>query len=115
MALGGFMGTDPAITTATFARDVAAGRVRFVLVDSSVLDGAGGFGGRGGFRGFGPGGGRGGGIGSTGADRRGVIEAVTAACTAVTVESTAGALPSAYSGSIYDCAGRADAILAASS
>ncbi|HEY7938613.1 MAG TPA: hypothetical protein VID05_02205, partial [Acidimicrobiales bacterium] len=108
MALGGFMGTDPATTVTAFAADVAAGRVRYVLADSSALDGTGGFGGGGGF------GGRfGGGQGGSGGS--GVLSAARQVCTPVTTDSTGGSLPQAFSGSLYDCAGKADALRAAGS
>jgi 4-amino-4-deoxy-L-arabinose transferase-like glycosyltransferase len=108
MALGGFMGTDPATTVTAFAADVAAGRVRYVLADSSALDGTGGFGGGGGF------GGRfGGGQGGSGGS--GVLSAARQVCTPVTTDSTGGSLPQAFSGSLYDCAGKADALRGAGS
>jgi 4-amino-4-deoxy-L-arabinose transferase-like glycosyltransferase len=111
MALGGFMGTDAATTVPAFAADVAAGRVRYVLADSSALDGTGGFGG-GGFGGrFGGGGGFGGGrFGGSGGSGSSVIDAARRVCTPVTTWSTGGALPQAFSGSLYDCAGKADAL-----
>ncbi len=66
MALGGFLGRDPANTPEHFAEQVATGQVRFVLA------GGGGFGGGGfpggGFGGF-PGGGGGGGFPGGGAAR----------------------------------------------
>jgi hypothetical protein len=82
--------------------------VRYVLADSSALDGTGGFGGGGGF------GGRfGGGQGGSGGS--GVLSAARQVCTPVTTDSTGGSLPQAFSGSLYDCAGKADALRGAGS
>jgi 4-amino-4-deoxy-L-arabinose transferase-like glycosyltransferase len=156
MALGGFMGSDPAATVASTADRVAAGEVRYFLVSQG--GGAGGFGGTGGFGPQGNGGGqfsppngrsggRGqftppnggqfpgggqlpnggqlpgggqfpggqGGAGGMGAGNTAnqIMSAVRSACTPLTNASTGGALPSAYDGQVYDCAGQADALRAA--
>ena len=102
MALGGFMGTDRATNVATIADEVADRAVRYVLVGSST--GGGGAGGLGG----GPGGGGPGGGGSG----TQIISAVRSSCVALTSATTSD-LPAAYSGSLYDCAGHADALRAA--
>jgi 4-amino-4-deoxy-L-arabinose transferase-like glycosyltransferase len=134
MALGGFLGSDPAATVDSIADLVAAGKVRF-FERSGDFGGRGGPGGafptlpfgnrgnrgnRGQFPGFGGGNGGGGGFpgGGGGAGGRGtapeIMRAVAYACTAVTSASTGGRLPAAYDGLIYDCAGKADALRAAS-
>jgi hypothetical protein len=60
-----------------------------------------------------PGGaGRVGGMGGNGTAGQ-IMSAVRTACTPLTNASTGGALPSAYDGQVYDCAGRADALRAA--
>jgi hypothetical protein len=83
MAMGGFMGSDPAPTLAELQADIRDGRLRFVMV-----------GGRGGLPG-GPGGFFGGdGIGNDAAAR---TRWVTDACTPVSVAGVTG--------SLYDCAG----------
>ncbi len=96
MAIGGFMGTDNSLTVARFAGFVAGGQVRYVQT------GGFGFGGGGG-------GGRSGGFGGGNTAANSVIAAARAACTPVTAASDP-TLPSAYSGQIYDCAGRAAAL-----
>ena len=90
MALGGFMGTDDAITVARFADLVSTGAVRYVLV-------GGGFG-----NAFGRAFGRA--FGTSGPNA--VMSAVQNACTLVSDSS----LPSRYQSVLYDCAGAADAI-----
>lgn len=81
MAMGGFMGSDPAPTTAQLRADVAGGRLRFVLLSG---------------RGSGPGGFFGGdGQGDVAGERRAWVQA---ACSPV---SEVGG------GSLYDCAGAA--------
>ena len=92
LGLGGFMGTDPAASVDSVAAMVAAGQVRFFEVTST------GFGGPRG------------GIGGTASQ---ILSAVQAVCTPVTTATTGGAIPAAYSGSIYDCAGKASALLGA--
>jgi 4-amino-4-deoxy-L-arabinose transferase-like glycosyltransferase len=92
MAMGGFSGSDPAMTQARLAKLVRDGDLRFVQA------GGGGFGG---FGGNGGGGGGGGGGAS-------VTTVVTQACTAVSATRWAGTGTS----SIYDCQGKADAIAA---
>lgn len=112
MALGGFMGTDPAITLDQFADLVDAGAVRYVLVSGGGPGGGapGGQAGPGGQQaGGGPGGG-GGGPGGGGGAAATILSAVGQACTPVTVDSTGGALPDAYDGAVCDCQGRADAL-----
>ncbi len=100
MALGGFMGTDPAITLDQFADLVDAGAVRYVLV-------SGGQGGPGGQAGGGPGGGPGAGGGMMGGGTAtSILSAVSQTCPAVSDAS----LPDAYAGSLYDCSGQAVAL-----
>ncbi len=94
MALGGFMGTDNAITVARFADLVSTGAVRYVLVGQ----GGGGFG-----NAFGRAFGRA--FGTSGANA--VMSAVQSACTTVSDP------PSSYQGVLYDCAGAGAAIRAA--
>ncbi len=112
MALGGFMGTDPAITLDQFADLVDAGAVRYVLVSGGGPGGgvAGGQAGPGGQQGGGGPGGAVGGPGGGGGAAATILSAVGQACTPVTVDSTGGALPDAYDGAVYDCQGRADAL-----
>jgi len=132
MALGGFLGQDPAATVASTADKVEAGEVRYFLVTAGGPGGFGGGGfaggqapgGAGGFTppngftppkggtggGFAPPGGGGFGGGGTASQ---IMTAVRSACTAVTNASTNGALPTQYDGQVYDCAGQADALRAA--
>ncbi len=113
MALGGFLGSDPAATVSSVATMVGKGEVRYFLTGGGFGRGGGrGFGGR-----FGRGGGqppRGGfgGFGGGTADQ--VMTAVQAACTPVSSTTADGKapLPSAYDGQLYDCAGRAAALAA---
>jgi 4-amino-4-deoxy-L-arabinose transferase-like glycosyltransferase len=119
MALGGFSGTDNAISVAGFGDLVSSGAVRYVLVGQGggiignafgrVLAGAraddllgyvgqramipGGFG------------------GAPASGPNAVMSAVQSACTVVSDSS----LPSRYQGVLYDCAGAGDAIRAAGS
>jgi 4-amino-4-deoxy-L-arabinose transferase-like glycosyltransferase len=93
MALGGFLGNDNTISVSGFADLVASGDVRYVEVGGG--QGPGGRGGR-----FGPGSG-------TNSASGAVMSAVQSACTTVTANSS---LPVGNQGSIYDCAGKADAI-----
>jgi hypothetical protein len=137
MALGGFLGQDPAITPAGIARLVQRGEVRF------FLDG-GGFGGSGpgGFPADGPGGGftfpggssgngtpslpqfpggglppggfggrpggRGFGGGPGGGTSGEIMRLVQQVCSPAT-----GAVPTQYASRLYDCAGKGPALLAA--
>ena len=87
MALGGFMGTDQTLSVDEFADLVDAGAVRYVLVS---------------------GGGPGGGMGGMGGGSSPVLTAVASACPVVGDAD----LPAAYAGSLYDCAGTADALRA---
>jgi 4-amino-4-deoxy-L-arabinose transferase-like glycosyltransferase len=116
MALGGFLGRDNAITVSRFADLVDASDVRYLLVGGGGPGGggAGRFGGPtgapggrnfGGQRGFGgaPG-------ASTTSGPSAVMAAAQTACTKVTDPS----LPARYSGSLYDCSGKADALRAQS-
>jgi hypothetical protein len=89
LALGGFMGTDPATDLATIAAMVDEGEVR-------LFQAGGGFGAGSGFAG---GGGFGGGTAS------GILQAVADVCDPVTVPTTGDTL--------YDCAGHADDLAAA--
>ncbi|MCC6237108.1 MAG: glycosyltransferase family 39 protein [Dehalococcoidia bacterium] len=139
MALGGFSGRDAAITVDEFAQHVAAGDVRYVSTSQGGGPGGGpggGFGGRDGARDGGDGraqpdgglngqtpprfdGGTGGPQGAAqggqpqaapgGQGTNSVLSAVRSACTAVT-DST---LPTQYQGSLYDCAGKSEALAAA--
>jgi 4-amino-4-deoxy-L-arabinose transferase-like glycosyltransferase len=107
MALGGFSGTDNAITVAGFADLASSGAVRYVLIGQGAGSGGDAFIGalRGagqqgaGFRGFG---------GAAASGPNAVMSAVQSACTAVSDTS----LPTRYQGSLYDCAGAGDAIRA---
>lgn len=87
MALGGFMGTDQTLTVDQFADLVDAGAVRYVLVS-----------------GGGPMGGAGPGAMVGGSSS--VLNAVASSCPVVSDAD----LPESYAGSLYDCAGRADAL-----
>lgn len=89
MAMGGFSGSDPAMTSSRLADLVRAGRLRFVQAG-------------GGFAGFGGGGGGGG----------GVTASVTAACAPVSASSWGGSASTATG--LYDCRGKTDAIRATS-
>jgi len=120
MALGGFLGSDPATTPERFAEQVATGQVRFVM--------AGGFGG-GGLRvpggGFPNGGGspfpNGGRVPNGGSPGRGgplgrgpaqsVLSVAQQVCTPVTSATAGAGFPSSYDGQILDCAGKADDLL----
>ncbi len=127
MALGGFMGTDASTSVGSMADKVAAGQVRYFRVSGGGL--AGGTGGSvgsvgsGGSTGSGrvangvPGGGGGlaGGPGATGGSASTIMAAVRSACAPVTTATSGGTVPASYAGSIYDCAGRADALRAAAS
>lgn len=114
LAVGGFMGSDPTLTVDGFAELVRTGQVRFVLVANGTAGGpmvtGGAGGGPGGGAGGGPGGGGPGGGGSS-ASR--VLAAARSACVAVPATVDGVTLPSAYVGSLYDCAGAADALAAA--
>ena len=100
MALGGFMGTDPTLTVDEFADLVESGAVRYVLVSG---------GGPGGATGGGPGAGRGGAGGAgDGSSASTILATVAEACPTVADAD----LPSAYAGSLHDCAGTADALRA---
>lgn len=104
LSLGGFMGTDRTLSVPSFADLVAAGDVRFVLVSGSNASGTSTAVGR---SAGGPNGGPSGGSTSS------ILSVVARTCTPVTATSSGAALPAAYRGSIYDCAGHADAIRAA--
>jgi 4-amino-4-deoxy-L-arabinose transferase-like glycosyltransferase len=115
MSLGGFLGRDNTISVSGFADLVASGEVRYVLTSQGGPGGGGGGAtgrivpnggadGRGNFGG--PGVGADGGSAGTTTASNAVVAAVQTACTAVT-EPT---LPTAYQGSLYDCAGAAAAL-----
>lgn len=112
MALGGFMGTDSAITGSAFADQVAAGQVRYVLVSGGDPRGGGPAPGAAGTdgAGFAARGARGAGSGA-GPGRGGtasqILSTVASVCTAV---PAGDGLPTRYQGSLYDCAARADAL-----
>ena len=109
MALGGFLGRDNTIGVRGFADLVAAGDVRYVLTSGGFGPGGGGrFGSprRGG--GFGAPRSPGGGTGSTTNGAATVSPAVETACTKISDPS----LPARYAGTLYDCAGKADALRA---
>ena len=141
MALGGFLGSDPANTPAHFAEQVALGEVRFVLVGGGGPGG--GFPGGGGGGPF-PGGAvprnggtngganggpfpfprRGGGAGGTfpgggpgGGFGRGTAQSILGlaqqVCTPVTSATAGPAFPASFDGQVLDCAGVADQLLVA--
>lgn len=113
MSLGGFLGRDNTITAAGFADVATSGDVRFVLVGQAGGRG-GGAPGRalpgndGSARGL-AGAAPGNVVGSPAPRASAVVSAVQGACTSVRDP----ALPTTYQGSLYDCAGKADAIRAA--
>jgi 4-amino-4-deoxy-L-arabinose transferase-like glycosyltransferase len=83
MALGGFMGTDPAASTRSIGRMIADGEVRYFLVQGAS---------RGPINGVGP---------------APIMSAVQQYCDLVI------GLPPRWSGSVYDCAGHGEQFLAA--
>jgi 4-amino-4-deoxy-L-arabinose transferase-like glycosyltransferase len=91
-AMGGFTGRETVLTSSYLARLVRSGQARYFLL--------------GGTGGFGPGGGS-----------NSAASLVESACRVVSTSawsgSTAGSGSSAGGGALYDCAGRAEAILAA--
>jgi len=95
MALGGFMGTDNTTTVSHVADLVATGQVRFFATGDRGVAGA-----------------RSGPMGAGSASQ--VMSVVRQVCAEVTTESSGGQLPARYDGTIYDCAGRADAFRSAS-
>jgi 4-amino-4-deoxy-L-arabinose transferase-like glycosyltransferase len=108
LALGGFSGTDNAITVAGFADLASSGAVRYVLVGQGGGSGGGAF--IRGLRGAGQQGAGFGGFGGAAASGpNAVMSAVQSACTPVSDTS----LPTRYQGVLYDCAGAGDAIRAA--
>ncbi len=109
MSIGGFSGSDNTTTVDEFADLVSSGSVRYILVGQIGVVGADG----GGIPGDGPaadGGFRDGGMagpgGGQGSAAAQVMAAVQETCTTVTDPD----LPPAYQGSLYDCAGVADAL-----
>jgi 4-amino-4-deoxy-L-arabinose transferase-like glycosyltransferase len=104
--IGGFSGRESAVSVSWFAGKVRSGQIRWVLADS--LGGPGGGPG-------GPGGGPGGPAGDSRAGSSRVLAAVQRACAAVPASAYGGASSSAQStsGGLYDCAGRASALLSA--
>jgi 4-amino-4-deoxy-L-arabinose transferase-like glycosyltransferase len=100
MSLGGFLGSDDTISVDGFAELVASGEVRYVQTGGG---GPGGGGFRGAIGGAVPG------FGATSGPQA-VLAAVASGCTEVSDPS----LPATYQGSIYDCAGAAEAIAAES-
>jgi hypothetical protein len=142
MALGGFLGSDPASTPARFAQQVALGQVRFVLVGGGGPGGGrfpggggtpngGAFPGNGGGSPF-PGNGRfpngGGGFpgngrfprggGPAGGFGRGTAASIVALaqeyCSPVTSATAGAGFPASYDGQVLDCEGVADQLLVAS-
>ncbi|MEA3020173.1 MAG: hypothetical protein QOI47_1697, partial [Actinomycetota bacterium] len=132
MALGGFLGSDPAATVSSIAAKVDAGQVRWFLVGGGFGRGGGGGGGpRGGFRGGGAGprgSFRGGGFppptgsfrggfgppvggGGPGFGRGGTATAILAAVQRACTPVGAGA-PVGYETTLYDCRGAGDALRA---
>jgi len=95
MALGGFLGSDPAATGSSVASMVEKGEVRYFLTGA-------GFGRGGGFRRFG------------GGTATLIMQAVQAVCTPVgtTAADSTAPLPSTFAGQIYDCAGKGPALAA---
>jgi hypothetical protein len=84
--LGGFSGRESSVSVKWLASEVAAGRLRWVIVDSN----------------------QGGGLpGDTRAGSQTAMDAVAKSCKAVTLKTTNG------TATMYDCSGRAVAILAA--
>ena len=84
--LGGFSGRESSVTVKWLASEVAAGRLRWVIVDANQ------------------------GMGLAGDTRTGsetAMDAVAKSCKAVTLKTTNG------TATMYDCSGRAAAILAA--
>ena len=135
LALGGFLGSDPAATVDSFAALVAAGKVRFAQPTGGFGPG-GGFPGGGGIPnlptggfpsagrgrlptvpaggppgGLGPGGFPGGGAFGGGTAQQ-IMQAVRSVCEPIT-STTANRLPASESGRIYDCAGKGSALAAA--
>jgi hypothetical protein len=88
--LGGFSGRESSVSVKWLASEVAAGRLRWVIVDSTQ------------------GGGQGGGLpGDTRTGSQTAMDAVAQSCKAVTLKTSNG------TATMYDCSGRAAAILAA--
>jgi hypothetical protein len=85
--LGGFSGRESSVTVKWLASEVAAGRLRWVIVDST--QGGGGL------------------PGDTRTGSQTAMDAVAKSCKAVTLKTTNG------TATMYDCSGRAAAILAA--
>jgi hypothetical protein len=85
--LGGFSGQESSVTASWLAMEVRSGRLRWVIVDNSS-------------QGFG-------GPGDTRAGSRAAMEVVAKTCKAVTLTGSAGT-----QSTMYDCLGRASAILA---
>jgi 4-amino-4-deoxy-L-arabinose transferase-like glycosyltransferase len=84
--LGGFSGRESSVSVKWLASEVAAGRLRWVIVDSN----------------------QGGGLpGDTRTGSQSAMDAVAKSCKAVTLKTTNG------TATMYDCSGRAAAILAA--
>lgn len=110
LAIGGFMGTDRSLSVDGFAELVRDGRVRFVLASGGTAGGpmitGGGVGGGGG------GSSGGGGFGGGGSSASSILNAARQACTPVAASTDGIELPSSYVGSLYDCAGAADALAA---
>jgi 4-amino-4-deoxy-L-arabinose transferase-like glycosyltransferase len=133
MALGGFLGSDPASSPARFAQQVALGQVRFVLVGGGGPGGGrfpgGGPASSGAFPGNGrsPNGGRGfpgngrfparGGGPAAGFGRGAAASIVALAqqyCSPVTPATAGAGFPASYEGQVLDCQGVADQLLVAS-
>jgi 4-amino-4-deoxy-L-arabinose transferase-like glycosyltransferase len=114
--IGGFSGRESAVSATWLADAVRDGRLRWVVTSDG--GGVGGFAGRGGIGGggggFRAGGGAvgGGAAGAAGDGRTGATRAMAIVEQACTPVATDGASASATS-SLYDCAGKADAIEAA--
>jgi 4-amino-4-deoxy-L-arabinose transferase-like glycosyltransferase len=118
MGMGGFSGSDNSISIKGFSDLVSSGEVRYVLVGQGAGSDGGPFGG--GMPGIGADGrfrddgqlslnGAGfAGAGISASGTNAVMSAVRTACTAVSDSS----LPTSYQGSVYDCAGAADALTA---
>jgi 4-amino-4-deoxy-L-arabinose transferase-like glycosyltransferase len=86
--LGGFSGRESSVTVKWLASEVAAGRLRWMIVDSTQQGG-------------------GGLPGDTRTGSQTAMDAVAKSCKAVTLKTTNG------TATMYDCSGRAAAILAA--
>jgi hypothetical protein len=93
--IGGFSGRESEVSASWLAQEARAGRIRWVLVESTA--------GRQGVR------------GDTRVGAKPAMSAVASACTRVTLTSAAASssVPAPSSGTLYDCRGRAAALAGA--